>query len=180
MSSTQVRNQIDSFAACETPLGTIFVAYNDTGVSMVQWQVTEQQFIAQWRQRFNGYLQSESPAPSWLDKNMTVEFTELGQADWEFDLQSLTAFEQQVLHATCTIPRGEVRTYGWVAAAIGNPKAVRAVGTALGHNPIPLLIPCHRIVRSGGVVGHYSGGAGTPTKCALLEREGVNLATLKQ
>ena len=56
------------------------------------------------------------------------------------------------------IPRGEVRPYGWIAAEIGRPKAVRAVGTALGHNPVPLIVPCHRVVRSDGMIGQYSLG----------------------
>ena len=56
------------------------------------------------------------------------------------------------------IPRGEVRPYGWIAAEIGKPRAVRAVGTALGHNPVPLIVPCHRVVRSDGMIGQYSMG----------------------
>ena len=56
------------------------------------------------------------------------------------------------------IPRGEVRPYGWIAAEIGKPRAVRAVGTALAHNPVPLVVPCHRVVRSDGLIGQYSMG----------------------
>jgi methylated-DNA-[protein]-cysteine S-methyltransferase len=76
------------------------------------------------------------------------------------------------------IPRGEVRPYTWVAREIGFPNAVRAVGTALGKNPIPLLIPCHRVIRSEGALGAYSAG-GTVVKERILTFEGVDLPELK-
>jgi methylated-DNA-[protein]-cysteine S-methyltransferase len=72
------------------------------------------------------------------------------------------------------IPRGEVRTYGWVAAQIGRPLAVRAVGTALRKNPVPVFIPCHRVVRSNGQLGQYALG-GTEQKAAILSAEGVDV-----
>ena len=71
------------------------------------------------------------------------------------------------------IPRGEVRPYGWIAAEIGRPKAVRAVGTALGHNPVPLIVPCHRVVRSDGMIGQYSLG-GPRNKRTILAGEGAD------
>jgi methylated-DNA-[protein]-cysteine S-methyltransferase len=88
------------------------------------------------------------------------------QLDW-----SLTrGFGRQVLAQTAKIPFGQVETYGSVARAIGSPRAARATGNALGANPIPIVVPCHRVVRSGGVVGHYTGGA--ERKVTLLELEG--------
>lgn len=75
------------------------------------------------------------------------------------DLEALPGFQRGVLDAARAIPLGEVRTYGWVAARIGKPGAVRAVGNALGANPVPLLVPCHRVVRSDGSMGGYSFGA---------------------
>ena len=71
------------------------------------------------------------------------------------------------------IPRGEVRPYGWIAVEIGRPKAVRAVGTALGHNPVPLIVPCHRVVRSDGLIGQYSLG-GPENKRTILAGEGAD------
>jgi O-6-methylguanine DNA methyltransferase len=71
--------------------------------------------------------------------------------------KQLTDFEWQVLRATLTIPLGETRSYKWVARKIGRPRAVRAVGQALRKNPYPLLIPCHRVVRSDGTAGGYAG-----------------------
>ena len=71
--------------------------------------------------------------------------------------KELTDFEWQVLQASMRIPLGETRSYKWVAAEIGRPKAVRAVGQALRKNPYPLIIPCHRVVKSDGSLGAYAG-----------------------
>jgi O-6-methylguanine DNA methyltransferase len=86
-----------------------------------------------------------------------------------FDLRGLTEFETAVLRKALEIPRGEVRPYGWVAREIGHPGAARAVGTALANNPVPLLIPCHRVVRGDGVIGNYI--FGTDAKVTMLESE---------
>ena len=71
--------------------------------------------------------------------------------------KDLTDFEWQVLRASLTIPLGETRSYKWIANKIGRPKAVRAVGQALRKNPYPLIIPCHRVVKSDGTLGAYAG-----------------------
>ena len=76
-------------------------------------------------------------------------------------------------------PRGEVRPYGWIAAEIGRPKAVRAVGTALGHNPVPLIVPCHRVVRTDGTIGQYSLG-GPENKRTILAAEGLDLPKMER
>ena len=78
----------------------------------------------------------------------------------------LTDFQWDVLKVTSTIPVGETRTYKWVAAKVGRPKAVRAVGQALKRNPYPVIIPCHRVVKEDGSLGGYAGGS--PKKKADL------------
>lgn len=85
------------------------------------------------------------------------------------DIGSGTAFQQTVWRALCDIPFGQTRTYSDVAGAIGRPKASRAVGGACGRNPIAIIIPCHRVVGSGGSLGGYSGGL--QIKQRLLEIE---------
>ena len=87
------------------------------------------------------------------------------------DLRGRTEFEVAVWTKALEIPRGEVRPYGWIAAEIGRPKAVRAVGTALGHNPVPLIVPCHRVVRTDGTIGQYSLG-GPANKRTILAGRG--------
>ena len=91
----------------------------------------------------------------------------------DLDLRGHTEFERDVWHKALEIPRGEVRPYGWIAAEIGRPKAVRAVGTALGHNPVPLIVPCHRVVRTDGSIGQYSLG-GPENKRTILAAEGLD------
>lgn len=82
-------------------------------------------------------------------------------------------FQRRVLLADAAIPRGRVSTYGSIAAYLGLPQAGRAVGNALAHNPFPLVIPCHRVVRGDGTLGGYQGGLAI--KRALLEAEGVQV-----
>lgn len=87
-------------------------------------------------------------------------------------LGEMTPFQQAVLKATARIPRGGIRPYNWVAREAGNPGAVRATGTCLGHNPVPFIVPCHRVVRADWQLGKYSAG-GPEVKEAVLEMEGL-------
>lgn len=90
----------------------------------------------------------------------------------KLDLAGATAFQRQVLGVTRLIPYGEARSYGWVASKIGKPQAVRAVGQALGSNPLPIIIPCHRVVASDGKLGGFGGGL--EMKRYLLALEGLS------
>jgi len=87
------------------------------------------------------------------------------------DWQLTAGFVRAVLERTAAIPFGETRTYGEVAAEAGSPRAFRAAGRALGANPIPIVVPCHRVLRSGGALGGYGGGL--DVKRELLQLEGV-------
>lgn len=87
------------------------------------------------------------------------------------DMDACYAFQKRVLPAEAGIPRGRVSTYGALAQRIGSPRAARAVGTALARNPFPIIVPCHRAVRSDGSIGGFGGGP--EMKRALLEMEGV-------
>ncbi len=86
-------------------------------------------------------------------------------------LAALTPFQRAVLFACAKIPRGQTRTYSQLARAIGKPNAARAVGNALGKNPLAPAIPCHRVVKSDGNLGGYSGKGGARKKKRLLARE---------
>ena len=86
-----------------------------------------------------------------------------------------TKFQLKVWAYLCKIPRGSVKTYSQVAKAIGKPLAVRAVANAIGKNPYPPRIPCHRVIRSDGSLGGYSGKGGIKTKKKLLKKEGITL-----
>ena len=89
------------------------------------------------------------------------------------DLKSATDFQREVLMETVRIPFGQVRTYGEVAISIGRPQAARAVGGALAHNPIGIIIPCHRVVAHDGRLHGFSSPQGIRTKAVLLEHEGL-------
>lgn len=89
-----------------------------------------------------------------------------------------TYFQKKVWNELKKIPKGEVRTYKEIAAAIGKPNSSRAVANACGKNPKPIEIPCHRVIRSDGSLGGYSGKGGVSTKRKLLKREGISLNRL--
>ena len=93
-----------------------------------------------------------------------------------FDWRGATEFQQSIWRALLRIPIGHTRSYSEVAAAAGHPRAVRAAGSACGANPIPVLVPCHRVVASGGRLGGFSGGL--DWKRRLLGREGVQMMPL--
>jgi len=90
------------------------------------------------------------------------------------DISALPAFSRRLLAACATIPWGDTRSYGQLAAQVGLPGAARAVGQALGRNPVPILIPCHRVIRADGSLGGF--GAGLEMKRRLLELEGTSIA----
>src|SRR5438094_10587393 len=149
----------DHYASLETARGPGFVAWNRQGFSAVMKTATPEEFETRFRQRFR---RSPRPAP------------ELPRPPERFfDLRSVTEFERAVLLKALEIPQGEIRTYGWIAAQIGHPLAVRAVGSALRKNPVPVLIPCHRLVRSDGHIGDYALG-GRENKRTILAAEGLH------
>ena len=168
----------DGYAELETPLGPMFVAWNADGVSAVRLAGAAEDF-ERW---FAGRVgRMAVPLPALPDRLLgQVEDVVAGRSRRiRFDLGHLRPFQRDVLGKTLEIPRGEVRTYAWVAREIGRPRAVRAVGTALGHNPVPVLIPCHRVIRSDGGLGEYSMG-GPDLKRRILSEEGVEPEWLEE
>ncbi|SRR5258708_6432442 len=169
---------VDAYAELDTPVGVLDVAWSAEGVSAVRLARTGDDFERWFSARLGRRAVRAAEPPDRLLGQ--VEDAIAGRSRrLRYDLGRLSAFEQEVLRKTLQIPRGEVRSYSWVAREIGRPRAVRAVGTALGHNPIPVLIPCHRVVRSDGGLGEYSMG-GPEVKRALLNSEGVDPAWLQE
>jgi O-6-methylguanine DNA methyltransferase len=167
---------IDRYARFETVIGPVFVAWNANGVSAAARSRDAQEFEEWFRRDVRRPLIAATP-PADLELRIADQLS--GKRRMRFDLRGLTAFEQAVLMKALQIPRGQVRPYGWIAREIGHPQAVRAVGTALAHNPIPYFIPCHRVIRSDGVIGNYSGG-GPEAKRDILTLEGVRLNRLQE
>lgn len=114
-------------------------------------------------------------APAQLDearRELDLYFAgQLTEFDLPLDWRLSRDFRRKVLRAIARIPYGQTRSYTQMAASAGNERAVRAAGSACGANPIPLVVPCHRVLRSGGALGGYGGGL--PMKEELLRLEGV-------
>jgi O-6-methylguanine DNA methyltransferase len=168
----------DGYAPVNSPVGRVFLAFNAHGVSMVGLAGSPETFEAQFRAGVGRPIERVDELPSRLARAVTRRLSGDKSARVAVDLRGRSPFEQAVLMKALQIPAGEVRPYGWVAGEIGRPKAVRAVGTALAHNPIPLLIPCHRVVRTDGSIGQYSMG-GPQVKRRVLTAEGLDLARLE-
>jgi O-6-methylguanine DNA methyltransferase len=169
----------DSYLPLETPVGNVFVAWNSRGIIAVMRRNDAATFALDFTRQYQRRV-IETDAQTAHSLRPALEATVRGErkAPMPFDLQALTEFEQAVLRKALEIPRGQVRPYGWIAREIGHPRAMRAVGSALKHNPIPLLIPCHRVVLSDGHLGQYAMG-GTDIKRALLSVEGAEPEVLE-
>ena len=155
----------------------IWVAFSKDGLRMIHRGGTEDEFRAKFARRYSRPLE-EAPLPDRLRKQVLAAVRGEGTAqplvDWG---EEATELEREVLSTLSRIPRGEVRTYAWVAQQIGRPKAVRAVGNILANNVVPIVVPCHRVVPTGGGIGNYA--FGSAAKRELLAREGVDVDSLE-
>lgn len=159
-----------------SPVGALRVAVSDVGVAEISFTTseTDDEFRARVLARGFDLVPSEPTASDLAP--VTAQLSEYFQGtrqrfDLPIDFGGLTPFTRSVLGATADVPFGEVKTYGDIAAQIGSPGASRAVGNALGRNPIPVIVPCHRIVMSDLTIGGYTGGI--DIKERLLAIEGV-------
>ena len=163
----------DRYAPIETPLGRAFVAWNGRGVSWIGRADDGAAFAARFRAEVGRQIAPADGLPERLGRAIARRIAGNRRVRIPLDLRGHTVFEVAVWMKALEIPHGEVRPYGWIAAEIGKPKAVRAVGTALAHNPVPLVVPCHRVVRSDGMIGQYSMG-GPDAKRRVLSSEGLD------
>lgn len=160
-----------------SPLGGLWVAVTDDGLAAVEWERGEMDFGVYLTRRFKRPVQFEPgqvvPALRQLDEYLRgARKTFTLSIDWAL----LRPFQRAALKITYAIPYGQTRTYGDIARELGNPRAARAVGRAQATNPMPLVIPCHRVIGSDGKLHGYGGGEGLPTKEWLLKLEGAVLA----
>ena len=112
----------------------------------------------------------------WRHGKVVRPLVKFGLVQTDIDLRDSTQFQRKVLEAAVAVPPGFVATYGEIAARIGKPKSSRAVGQALARNPIPIVVPCHRVVAADGSLTGYSGAGGIETKASLLRLEGATIA----
>jgi O-6-methylguanine DNA methyltransferase len=168
----------DFYWRLDSPVGPVYVAASRAGISMVSRSKSAEEFERSFeRRRGRPVAPAESRPPAAI-RHLMKNLKSRDREKLRFDLRGLSEFERAVLEKALEIPSGEVRPYSWIAREIGHPEAVRAVGTALGRNPVPLLIPCHRVVRADGTLGNYSMG-GSRIKRALLEVEDVEPETIE-
>lgn len=154
----------------DSPLGSLYIALTDVGLCNLDFAVAEEQFL----QHIDPLARTERDSKHTKKIAGQLEDYFVGKRtafDLPLDLSKTTSFQYRVLQTTGTIPAGVVWTYGQVAKAIGKPKASRAVGQALGRNPVPIVVPCHRVVAGNGQLGGYSGGGGIESKKLLLRLE---------
>jgi O-6-methylguanine DNA methyltransferase len=170
---------VDTYWRLESPLGPVFVAHSKAGISMVTRAKSGADFERAFQRRYGRRAHPEKSVPPAEVRALVRNLKGEGRKELRFDLRGLSEFERSVLLKALEIPTGEVRPYSWIAKEIGHPHAVRAAGTALAKNPVPLLIPCHRVVRSNGQLGKYSMG-GARNKRTLLQLEGAHPETLEK
>jgi methylated-DNA-[protein]-cysteine S-methyltransferase len=153
-------------------LEEVFVASTEEGVFMVDFLTSEKAFLKELRGRFLGEIlrddQKNAKALSQLQKYLKGE---LKQFNCPLDLRG-TPFQRKVWSRLSKIPYGKTRSYKEIARDIGHPRAFRAVGNANGANPIPLILPCHRVIESNGGLGGF--GHGISVKRQLLEFEQIH------
>ena len=155
----------------------VWVAFSKTGLRMIHRGGSEDDFRTRFAKRFSRALE-RAPLPERMRKQVTAALRGEGAADPLVDWgEEATELEREILNTLSRIPRGEVRTYAWVARQIGRPRAVRAVGNILAKNFVPIVVPCHRVVPTGGGIGNYA--FGSAMKRELLRAEGVDVDALE-
>jgi len=163
----------ESVAKIASPIGLLYVAFRESGITYVALDRGEGDETAFQRIKARlGRSVVGSMAPAWVNETLNAFFRSHVSHLERVDISELTPFEQATLRATATIPPGEVRSYGWVAATIGQPNAARAVGGVMARNPGPLLYPCHRVVDCEGRLHNYE--YGIDVKARILELEGCH------
>ncbi len=155
----------------DAPFGPVLVARTKQGLVTISFRKSDDQFFDE--------LERIDLLPDFAPTKLEREIRQLDRYfegrlkrfRLPIDLRSVTPFQRKVLDVTAKIPFGRVLSYGEVARDIGQPTASRAVGNALGKNPVPIVIPCHRVIAAGGQLGGYTGGL--RIKRALMRIEGI-------
>ena len=181
---------VAAYAIYPAPWGPVHIAVDDGGLVAIELRSTTERFVEDLARRLRGVPVPDQPGlPSAWREVLARTRQELDEYfagrrrafDLPVDLRLVSDWDRRVLGAARDLGFGQVTSYGGLARAIGRPRAARAVGGALGRNPIPLVIPCHRIVAGDGSLGGYGGGGHgsqasmLAVKRALLELEGVSL-----
>jgi len=161
----------------DTPVGILGLSAGEAGLNHVDFVKDEDAFVERLLAEFGDRPVMRSTALDRARRELERYFRGRHLAfDLEVDLSALSSFDRKVLEVTARIPAGKVATYAQVAAKAGNPRASRAAGNALHKNPVAIIVPCHRVLRSDGSLGGYGGGL--PVKEWLLRHEGAIATTM--
>jgi methylated-DNA-[protein]-cysteine S-methyltransferase len=165
------------FALFETAIGACGIAWGEAGIAGLQLpEATRSAAWARLARRFPRLERADPPVGIAGAIGRIAAFLEGGADDFgdlPLDLDATGAFDRAVYRETRAIPAGSTSTYGAIAAKLGDPALARAVGQALGRNPWPIVIPCHRVTGAGGGMGGFSAPGGRATKLRLLAIEGA-------
>ena len=167
-----------AYELADTPLGTLLLAKTEQGLCRIEYDPVPDRDV-EMLARFFGRRVLRTPGALDDVRRQLDEYFEGGRRDFELDLDLRLArkpFSRRVLEQLARVPYGEVTTYGALANRAGAPRAARAVGTVMNRNPIPIVLPCHRVVGSTGSLVGYGGGL--PRKEALLKLESALDPTL--
>ena len=159
--------------ANQTPLGPVWVAVSGNGLVRVEIDTQEPEFLQSLELRgFESFVLNTARVSKPV-KELTEYLDGKRQTfNLRIDWSVMTSFQRRVLKLVSAIPYGETTTYGEIACELGKPQAARAVGQANANNPIPLIIPCHRVIGSDGKLRGYGAAGGIDTKNWLLHLEG--------
>lgn len=159
-----------------TVIGDVWLAVGEDGLVAIDFDMDEGQFCEHVQKKARVRLErGEDKIRDTLKLVSNYLEGKTEKLEVKTDLRGATPFQRFVLQAAREVPRGQIATYAEIAKKIGKPKAFRAVGQALRRNPIPIVIPCHRVVASDGTLGGYGGKMGSQRKITLLRLEGVIL-----
>lgn len=159
-------------ATFESPIGTLRVASTSTGLAYLGLPRAGGRGFAGWLARaMPGAKREDAFAPNRVAIRQVLEYLEGKRTEFDLalDLRG-TPFQRSVWNALLAIPYGETRSYAAIAKSVRNPDAVRAVGTANGANPVALIVPCHRVIQSGGKLGGYGGGLDLKRRLLAMEQ----------
>ena len=158
------------YCAIPSPIGRVFVAASGGGLVRVSFRQSEASFVSDLRRRLRTDVVRSTERTADVVHQLRAYFAgERRRFDVRVDLTGTSPFQRRVLMATASVPAGQVVSYGEIARRIGRPRGSRAVGQALGRNPIPIVIPCHRVIAAGGRIGGYTGGLAIKRRLLRLE-----------
>jgi methylated-DNA-[protein]-cysteine S-methyltransferase len=173
---------MDGYTLFDTALGRCGIAWSDRGIAAVELPAPDDDATRRRLRRALPGAHEDAPPPDVAAAIDAIVRLFDGEPDdlasVVLDMEDVPEFQRRVYDVTRTIPPGETLSYGQVAARLGEPGAAQAVGRALGRNPFPIVVPCHRVLAANGALHGFSAPGGIETKRRMLAIEGAGAPTL--